>query len=153
MDKFGRAVQIAEVIGAAAIVVSLIYVGSEIRQNTVALQDNSHQSSLTLAHDLEYRLWDAEFLATYDNGMRNYSTLSSQQIRQFDSYVSLNINVWEYAFYARERGVMAEDIWNGWDRYFRSQLNESSWQQVWRKVRHGYGDSFQAYTDSVATEQ
>ncbi len=47
---------IAEVVSAVAVVVSLIYVGSEIRQNTLAIQDGSHQASLALTHDLESKL-------------------------------------------------------------------------------------------------
>ena len=150
MSKFDRAVQLAEVIGAAAVVFSLIYVGSEIRQNTRAIHDGSHQNSLVLGHALEDKFWDPEFALTYDTGLQDYSTLQGPQKRQFDSFVSQNFNVWEYTFYALERQTMEQDMWNGWDRWFRSQMAIDAWQQVWRQRRGGYGDSFQAYADSVA---
>jgi hypothetical protein len=139
----------AEIVSAVAVVLSLIYVGSEIRQNTLAAQDGSHLSSLVLGHDLESKLWDPEFANTYDAGLRDYSTLRGPQKRQFDSFVSQNINVWEYAFYARDRGVMVDELWEGWDRWFRSQLRQDSWQQVWRSRREGFGGSFQAYVDGL----
>ena len=139
----------AEIVSAVAVVLSLIYVGSEIRQNTLAAQDGSHLSSLVLGHDLESKLWDPEFADTYDAGLRDYSTLRGPQKRQFDSFVSQNINVWEYAFYARDRGVMVDELWEGWDRYHRSEFRQDSWQQVWRSRREGFGGSFQAYVDGL----
>ena len=139
----------AEIVSAVAVVFSLIYVGSEIRQNTLAAQDASHLSSLVLGHDLESKLWDPEFANTYEAGLGDYSSLREPQKRQFDSFVSQNINIWEYSFYARDRGVMTDELWAGWDRWFRSQLRQDSWQEVWRSRRGGYGESFQAYADSL----
>jgi len=142
-------VQIAEVTGAVAVVVSLIYVGSEIRQNTLAIQDNSHQASLALTGDIDNLLWDQDFAESYEAGISVYSTLRGADKRRFDSFIGRQLNIWEYAFYARRRGVMEEENWNGWDRWYRSQLSHDAWQQVWAQIRHGYGDSLQAYADAI----
>jgi len=149
MNKFDRAIQLAEAIGAGAVVLSLIYVGSEIRQNTQAIQDGSHQNSLVLGHALDDKLWYPEFAVTYEAGLQDYFALQGPQKRQFDTFVSQNFNVWEYTFYARERQTMEEDMWNGWDRWYRSQMAFDAWQQVWEQLREAYGDRFQAYADSV----
>ena len=152
MNKFDRVVQVAEVIGALAVVISLLYVGSEIRQNTLAVQDTSHQNSLALGHDIEAYLFDDAFAETYESGLAQYSSLGGVEKRKFDSFVSINLNVWEYAFYARDRGTMQEDLWNGWDRWYRSQMALDAWKAVWSQRRGGYGDQFQQYADSVASD-
>lgn len=149
MNRFDRAVQVAEVIGAVAVVVSLVYVGLQIRQNTLAIQDASDQNSLTLAHDIDAYLFDDEFVAAYESGLADYSALKGSGKRQFDTFVSQNFNVWEYAFNARNRGTMREESWNGWDRWFRSQLAQDAWQEVWSQRRAGYSDGFQQYADSI----
>jgi hypothetical protein len=151
MNKFDRVVQIAEVVGALAVVISLLYVGSEIRQNTLAVQDTSHQNSLALGHDIEAYLFDEAFAETYESGLAVYSSLRGADKQKFDSFVSQNFNVWEYAFYARGRGTMQEDLWNGWDRWFRSQMALDAWKAVWFQRREGFGDQFQGYADSVAS--
>jgi len=145
MNRFDRVVQVAEVVGALAVVISLLYVGSEIRQNTLAVQDTSHQNSLALGHALDVYLFDDAFAEIYESGLAQYSALTGSEKRKFDTCVSQNFNVWEYAFYARDRGTMQEDLWNGWDRWFRSQMDLDPWQAVWSQRREGFGDQFQQY--------
>jgi hypothetical protein len=76
MSRFDRAVQLAEIVGAVAVVVSLLYVGLQIRQNTRAIQDTSDQNSLTLAHSIDAYLFDDEFVTDYESGLKDYSTLA-----------------------------------------------------------------------------
>jgi len=86
MSKFDRAVQVSEVIGAAAIVISLIYVGSEVRQNTLSVQTASHQSSIAMAQDLDQHFFDAEFAAVYDAALTDHASLDGIEKRQFETH-------------------------------------------------------------------
>jgi hypothetical protein len=138
-----------EIVGIGAIVGSLVFVGLEVRQNTLAIQDGSHQTSLIMSHDTTEMLWDPEFAVTYDNGIREYSSLDGPARRQFDQYVGQRINVWEYAFAARGRGVMSEELWQAWDRYFVEELRQDALQEVWATRKHGYSQSFQKHVDDI----
>ena len=138
-----------EIVGIVAIVGSLVFVGLEVQQNTVAVQDSSHQTSLMMSHDTTERLWDPEFAITYDSGLRDYAMLEGPEKRQFDQYIGQRINVWEYAFAARGRGVMSEDLWQAWDRYFIEEFRQAALRDVWASRKHGYSQSFQAHVDDV----
>ena len=61
MNKFKRAVQISEVVGAVAVVISLIYVGTEIRQNTMATRLSNQQISVTMGYDADAWLANSDF--------------------------------------------------------------------------------------------
>ena len=138
-----------EIVGIAAIVGSLVFVGLEVQQNTVAIQDSSHQTSLMMSHDTSERLWDPAFAKVYDDGLRDYSGLEGPQKRQFDQYIGQRINVWEYAFAARDRGVMSEEFWQAWDRYFTAEIRQRAIREVWAARKHGYSESFQIHVDAV----
>ncbi len=138
-----------EIVGIVAIVGSLVFVGLEVRQNTLAVQDSSHQTSLVMSHDSTEKLWDTNFAATYENGIRSYSNLDGAEKRQFDQYVAQRINIWEYAFAARERGVMTEELWQSWDRFFSVEMQQESWRDVWRSRNHGYSNPFNAHVEAV----
>jgi len=138
-----------DIVGMIAIVASLIFVGLEVRQNTLAIQDTSHQTSLVLSHDTTERLWDSEFAVVYDNGLSNYQSLEGPEKRQFDQFVAQRINLWEYAFAARERGVMTEELWQPWDRFFVVEMQQESWRDVWRSRKLGWSNPFQAHVEAV----
>ncbi len=140
---------IAEIFGTIAVVISLIYVGSEIRQNTLAIEDSGHQSTLGLLHEIEVILYDPDFAATYDSGLRDYSSLTDIQRRQFDGFVTRRLNVFEYVFYGHySRGSIDEEVWSGWDAWIRSEFRNDSWVQVWRGFRGNYGQQFAEYIDT-----
>ena len=154
MKAFDRAVQVAEVIGAIAVVISLIYVGSEIRQNTFAVQDSSHQSTLGLSHEIERMLYDPDFAAIYDAGLRDYSSLTDIQRRQFYGFVTQRLNVFEYVFYGYySRESIDEEVWSGYDTWIRSEFRNDSWVEVWRDARGFYGQQFATYIDAFLEDE
>ena len=141
---------LAEIIGAIAVVISLIYVGSGIRQNTSAIQVTNHQSSIALGMELGAWMRDAEFAETYELALRDFSQLTTVQKLQFDSYVGNELNIWEFGFYTHYSGMMSDEIWSGWDRWFRSEINQESFRTLWlASKRVGYGEDFRIYVDST----
>jgi len=150
MKNFDRAVQIAEVVGAVAIIISLIYVGSEIRLNSLSAQNASAQAAIAMNQDLNVATFDPEFAAIVDAGIADYSSLAGTQKRQFDGYLASTMNIWEFCFTSHEKGLMDDDIWEGWERYIQSQFRIESIRQYWFSARQGYGELFQAYADALA---
>ena len=119
---------IAEIIGAIAVVVSLLYVGAGVRQNTEAILSSNHQN--LVAMDMNKNGWfrDAEFAAVYESGLQDFEALSSAQQRQFTTFIADQFNVWEYAFISHENELMDDNIWASYDRFYSSQLRLPSYQ-------------------------
>ena len=140
---------IAEIIGAIAVVVSLLYVGTGVRQNTNAIQSSNHQN--LVAMDLNKNTWfrDPEFAALYESGLQDIDALSLAQARQFNTFLADQLNVWEYAFVTHENGLMEDPIWEGYNRYFSSQLILPSYQTYWERNKGGWTDEFIRHTDVV----
>lgn len=138
----------AEIVGAAAVVVSLIYVGVSVRQNTAAILVTNHQA--LVAMDIERNSWyrDPVFAATYEQGLTDYTQLTPVQLRQFRTFIADTFNMWEYAFITRSRGMMDETIWAGWDAYYRNELKKESYQWFWDTAKDGFSEEFRAYVDS-----
>ena len=144
---------IIEAFGLIAIVASLIFLAYETRQNTIAIQQESQQTILAIAHERDSWLLDSAFAKTYDTGMRDLASLSSPELLQFDTFVGQSLNVWELAFYNHQSGVMMDEIWQGWDAYFRSEVRNESWRQIWTSgKRDAYAESFQSHVDTYLTD-
>ncbi|MCP5347708.1 MAG: hypothetical protein R3F41_08850 [Gammaproteobacteria bacterium] len=144
---------VAEIVGAVAVVISLIYVGVSVRQNTDAIMVSNHQS--IVAMDIERNTWyrDLEFAALYELALQDYEQLSPPQLRQFRTFVADTFNTWEYGFITHSRGMMDDTIWDGWDQYYRSELTKVSYQWFWNSSKMGFSDEFRAYVDSIQVER
>ena len=152
--KLERWALVAEIVGAIAVVISLVYVGSGVRQNTDAILSSNHQN--LVAMDMNKNAWfrDAEFAALYTSGLENVDSLSASELQQFNVFLADGLNVWEYAFISHDRGLMDDTIWEGYDRFYSSQLRLPSYRSFWEGNRDGWTEEFQHHADSVliATE-
>ena len=78
--------------------------------------------------------------------------MSDVQEQQVTTYVAERINVWEYTYYAYQRGTMDPELWEGWDSYFTSEINQSTWQIIWSEIEIGYGNTFRGHVNAIIDE-
>lgn len=148
MIRLERLSHWAQIVAAGAVVISLVFVGFQIRDNTKAVQRGNALSSLTLGHDWDTWLRDQHFAATYVEGLRHYDTLPPADKEQFDRYVGHGLNIWEFAYYSTDAGTMDRETWEAWDRFFSAQMRHDSWRTVWQRIHDFYGQRFQRHVDA-----
>ena len=154
MSKIETTAQVAEIIAAFAVVISLVYVGLEIRQNTEAIQSANQQSGLALGNEWDSWLRDQTFASLYVESSKDLSALSAVQQLQLDKFIGQGLNLWEFAFYSHREGLMDDEPWEGWDRFFRREAQgRKVWRLLWESKRDSYGESFQAHVDSYLGDQ
>jgi hypothetical protein len=149
MTRLERVSHVAQILAAAAVVASLLFVASQIRDNTKAVQRGNALSSLTLGHDWDAWLKDPHFAAVYDAGLRDYAGLLGPDKLQFDRYVGQGLNIWEFAYYSTDAGTMDRETWDAWDRFFGSQVAQASWRVLWPEFKYAYGQRFQLHVDRL----
>ena len=145
--------QAVRIVTNVAVVAGIIFLGLEIRQTGLAIQDNSHLSSIEYSREVRQQLFDPDFAAVYEHALVNYEGLSPSEKRQFAVFVHQHINLWEYAFYADSRGTMAEASWILWDNYFRTEIVKPGWRQVWSERRSRQDDDFAQHVNSIVDSQ
>ena len=143
---------VAEIVGAIAVVVSLIYVGASVNQNTDAILVANHHALVTMDQDTNAWLRDSEFAAIFEIAIGNVSDLSPVQSRQFRAFLADKFNAWEFAFLTHSSGMMEDDIWDGWDGYYRQELRQKAHQWYWSLGREGFSPVFREYVDSILVD-
>ncbi len=143
---------VAEIVGAIAVVVSLIYVGASVNQNTDAILVANHHALVAMDQDTNAWFRDSEFAASFEIAMDDVSNLSPVQSRQFRTYLADKFNAWEFAFLTHNSGMMEDDIWDGWDGYYRLELKQKGHQWYWNSGREGYSPAFRVYVDSILVD-
>jgi hypothetical protein len=152
-SRIQSAAAVAEIFGAIAVVVSLIYVGSEIRQNTATIQQSNHQAALSLNHEWDAWLLDQDFVSAYQLANEDPSQLSATQRIQVSTWIGEGFNIWEFVFYGtrRETELFTAEALRAWERFFVGQLRDREfWRVTWPDIRDAYGEEFQLYVDEVS---
>jgi hypothetical protein len=148
-NKLEKYALISEIVGGIAVVISLIYVGVGVRQNTEALRVANHQK--LVAMDLEKNAWfrNADFAALYVLARDGFEKLSETQRLQYNTFIADTLNAWEFALITHERGAMEDNIWNGWDGFYRGEMKTEPFRRFWRTNGANFSPAFRAYVDAV----
>ncbi len=113
--KLKQWAQIAEVIGAVAIVVSLIYVASELRQNTDATQAATFQQMVQLsATTLITMAQNSEMADIYSRGVQDPESLTDLERFRFFLVVRAQWRGMEAAYFQWQHGVLGDPEWSGY---------------------------------------
>lgn len=142
-----------ELVSAIAIVVSLIYVGYEIRQTQV-LSQRSVDELLFARNEESNRVLveNADFAEIFARARRDPASLAETERIRYLAYEHNMIDNWEIAFYAHYDGVLSDEYWSDWDRYYKNQMLRRP-RFAWTENRHLFVGPFAAYVDNfMATE-
>jgi hypothetical protein len=162
MTRLEKAAHLSQIIGAAAVVVSLVYVGKQISDNTTEVRANSGRELIVFGQAIDSWIVTNPELADFLTAANSdYEALSPSQRLRFNQYVMTSLNIYEQAFYYHQNGLLDEDSWTGWDTYFRGRMQmgfgwpdgkaDDTWRRVWRAGEAAYGEPFRRHVNSVLT--
>ena len=94
--KLSEWAHIAEITSAIAVVISLIYIGLEVNQNTAAVTANTRQSMIDYGREQSEILVTNETLSNLvDKGESNSATLTPRERSQFYEFTIWRFAMWE----------------------------------------------------------
>jgi hypothetical protein len=96
---------IAEIAGAIAVVMSVIYLGVQVRANTKVLRSQAHFNLLSLAQRPFEMVIDNEGVSKILNvGFATPEKLSPEEWIRCSYYMFMQFNAWEYLYYQNRDG-------------------------------------------------
>jgi hypothetical protein len=138
--------KLTEVLAAIAVIVSLVFVGLEVRQNTVAVQSSAAQS----VHE-NFATWyttiqgDATLIAITTRGMQNYASLSSTEKGQFIAVFMSFSSHTQNAYYKWQEGSLSPELWRAWELVSMNFFSTPGGQDFWSERGYMFADAFQDY--------
>lgn len=140
---------VAEIVASIAIVVSLGYVGLEISQNTKALQNESHRSTLAMMNSGQNILAsDAEFHRIYMTGLESPAELDEVEWSRFVQFMLPRLGAWEYLYLAKLDGSVSQGAWAAFDPYFREIICTAGIRRFMEQYESAYAPEFVAYVEN-----
>jgi uncharacterized protein YcfL len=138
----------AAYLGGLSVILSLLLVAWEIRENTLALSAQAMQELNNMANETLLIGAENERLAEIlVKGDSDLSSLSEVEYRQYWYYHYGLINTLDAAhgFYAR--GILDEADYSGWRVYTCEYLAEPSVRSIWKKEKDTFGVSFTGFVE------
>jgi hypothetical protein len=141
--------QIGEFIGGIAVVITLIYLAVQVKQGTAALASARHHEMLDCAFRNAWApIFEnrdlAEFLCKAEE---HPDQLDEVDWRRFVIHADMIYAMWEDAYVSHKRGLIDDELWQGWDGGGRSLRTRRGFRKFWKQERQGHTPLFQKYID------
>lgn len=142
IEKIAR---IAEIVSSVAVVVSLIYVGMQVRQNTRALRATTYNAvtanSLAILSPMYAHPEFTEFLARVQSDPE--AARPAETLRFHITMLSA-FRHWDNLHYQFRNGMLEPEMWNSYDRTLTSWLASPAWCNWFKHNASFFSDSLQA---------
>ena len=145
------AASIAEIVSAIAVVVSLLYLANEVRQNTIASRAESHQHWMDTQTNVNRATSDdPEVAALIVRANKDYDSLKDEEIVRLQFVFYNHFNQWHLAFTTQQKSLMDDEMLNVVTRGYIGYLQSSvAFQRMWEACGYAYDEAFRSYVDDV----
>lgn len=148
--NWGAIGAVGEIIGAIAVLLSLIYLGFQIRQNTKSLKSSSYQAAIASMSELSHLSAANEHTARVlrITLFGDLDELSEDELTMSTSYLTGLFRNFENFYYQHESGAMEDHLWEGMRNSMVGYYNLSNVQQWWSMRKMIYSREFSSFLES-----
>ena len=138
-----------EIIGAAAVVASLVYLAIQI-------QSQNRESRMSSMHDIAvgYRdslagMAEGDMADLYTKAIDGYESLTRPETLRLIAAASRIYRVWEEAYLLYEGGYLEKRTWETMLRQFNGYNSVRPFYEVWAIRKQYFDNEFQDFVDSL----
>ena len=124
-----------ELIGIIAVIVSILILGYEIRQNTyTAAAQAIFELNESARQTLFQEATDPDLAALISKAENDFSALSERERYMYSRWVLAYVNLYESAWRYHRRGVISDAEMEGWKTSFCGYMDRASFRQVVQSI-------------------
>lgn len=140
---------IGEIIGAAAVVASLVYLAVQIRsQNREARMASVHQVVEGYRTSISW-LKDPSMASVFIDAMENYDALTAKDRLQFDMYVTNTMRAFEEAYVQWKAKRLDDDTWEAAMAPVKDVVATETFEKFWARRKHHFRKDWAEYIDKL----
>jgi len=143
---------IGEFVAAVAVVVSLIYLAAQIRQNTQQIKQSIrsvrastfHTALNSLAGFVVPIAQDPDLADIYQRGLRGESLNETEWLR-FRFVISHLFSLYEHLYYQHRAGLAESELWESRAANMAWYFAQPGWRSYWDEAGRLFGRGFREY--------
>ena len=140
---------IAEIIGMAGVIISLLFVAYSINRNTKEVQTTNDNFIYELQFARTRNIVSSPELAAIYVKVRENKELTEEEKERFFWDKMQELSAWEAAFNRFRSGLLPKKEWEGWNSYYVVAFTVQFPEESWVDVRDWYSADFQSHVDAV----
>jgi hypothetical protein len=142
-----------EFLGGIAVVVSLVYLASQIRQNSKLLRTSTASAtSDTTSRIATLIVQDTEVARIFWEGMADRDALTTADRHRFDPLIGMMMGGTLQDYQFAEDGVVPPSVWEYRTIALRRMLQGPGMQQWWSKWGSDFPQQFRDFVDGLIRE-
>ena len=142
---------VGETIGGFGVILSLLYVARQVRDNT-----HSNQSAAINALTgqlMNLTLIDPASADSYHQGLKGLHNLGDRDQLVFTHRITALTLTWFNAYLQNKRGLIPAEFWDTFAGDIASFQQHPGFREAWALISPGFPDEFVAYVDASAQLQ
>lgn len=144
---------VGETLGAVAVVISLIYVAIQIRQNTHETRMHRTQSLVSANSDVNFQMANNKQLADiFQAGVLDFQQLPGSEQMRFGALTFSAFNRYSFAYHQFLNGQLEEIFWDVIERELLVFLNLPGAHAWWEKDKSRFLPEFVDHMDALIRE-
>ncbi len=140
---------IGEILGATAVVISLIYLAVQIRTSNKEVRLAAMHEISAGFRDSIATFTDPQMAELFTRANLRDDTLTDAETLQLVIGIQRIFRVWEEAHNQYNAGRLDKHIWDAMNRQYSSYLAAPAYQMVWELRRQFYDDDFRDFVDNL----
>lgn len=140
---------LGEVVASVGVILSLIYVARQLRQNTAMMRASASAERVERDAELSFRLVDhPEFAEIWVRAHSDLESLGEVERTRLIFFSRTAIVHWHNMFRLREQGLLPDADWEELKWLIRLVGVRQDTRAAWHMFRESFEDSFQAFMDA-----
>ncbi len=141
---------IGEIMAAAGVIGSLVFVGWQMLQNTNALHTATSHSHMEIYTSLSMSIAENRELATlWSSGLADFSSLDDVDRVRFLAVASSAFRYYETSYVQHSKGNLDDELWNNIEKQLRDMTATPGVVSWWELRRHWYSVRFSSLVESL----
>jgi len=143
---------IAEIVAAVAVVISLLFVGMQVYDNTAVIRASQSNELYDAMREIDLTVLSHPHLTVaVEKGLGGRrAEMSEGEVAYFRSYISQIFNVWESAYYRTGDDMMSSENYLSWEANFTEYLRRGVTGEDLDEVLPWYSAEFRARVSAIA---
>ena len=136
---------LGELVGGLAIIVSLLYVGLQIRQGASATRAATNQAFTVQFSDLILQITRPDLRDIFWRGIKGLDKLQGSEIAAFMALLASIMRTYETFYFERLEGRFESRMWDGYSLQLNDLYNNVGVQEYWAIRRHQFSRDFDSF--------
>ena len=140
---------IGEIFGAAAVVISLLYLARQVRTQNMESRATAMHEFYVGWRDSATSFVDIDLAESFVRASDNFDSLSQAEKLRLIGIISGPVRLFEEAYFNHRQNRLDTDVWDAINRQFAELFSNGVYQEYWKLRRDWFSEEFQRHVDGL----